>query len=196
MNLKLDNRKFREELLENIDLYKNTTNISDIREWIISNLETKSNIIAYDLFELSSAFEVHDHQIIDFSKEVLEGKFYYFTKLACLDYLHGIESKISNKNYIYLNSLMAQSRYKILVFQANLNLINYDFDSRIQIINRILNNEDYPSLFYRLSNQLHFFSNEIQEKLIGYIESSLTNKKFSESIFIELKNTISRNSNS
>lgn len=161
------------------------------QSWIFCNLASTKNCILEDLFVLAGKIRLVRKEINDLCLKVLKGRYRYFTKLACLDYLLWMQKSLDPGFYKTANTLaVEQTKNPIVLFQGTLNLCMSDIDKYCRTLTEQLVASEYPTLFYRLANQIWLFSENSRVLLAEIVRSVLRQKEFSDGVKSELLDRI------
>jgi len=174
MSNNLGGNKFvRSEFYEKLNIYFFSTN----------------NNIIENIFDIAISERLFNVKIIELCERVLSRRFTYLTKVTALDYIAILHKKIDKNTFIRLNQIHFKSQNDILKFQSIINLMIYDYYLYEKSIGKMLNKTDYPTLFYRLRNNLENFRKSKKSQLNIILLNSLKDKKFSD----DVKNDFFRN---
>lgn len=186
----LRNDEIRDDFLMNYLFFSSDGNRKIYVNWVFENLSSKSNKVIEHVFNFANYCNIVENSILEKAKYILTKKFWKFTKLACLEYLISKRRYIKDEDYLELSTLgFSHSKNEIVKFQAHVNLVICD-KLRVDNMTRIkaiLKRVKYPTLFYRLVNQLDLLPKDIREKLKYLILKELKFKKFNEGVVEEIK---------
>lgn len=147
-----------------------------------------------DMFLCLSDSEIYDNTIIN---NVLASKMKinYYAKLAILDYILENVKNINKDVYLMINRRFYEEKnFKIVKFQAYINLCIYEPDKHVDKILLILSNQIYPTFFYRLlsSLKLKLFRSDFRKFLFDEVKSILFKMKFDKKVELELLDIMKR----
>ncbi len=182
------NAPYRSDFLAEYRFFRVDHNKHKYKNWITNNLGSTNNALIEDVIALAAKEGIVSKKIEDKCIHVLKGRYFYLTKLACLDYILIVHDWLDDNFYKKANDVaVSHTENTIVMFQANLNLCLIDLDVYAHKIADNLRNTDYPTLFYRVVNQLWLFP-EVQGTVLGkIIDDILDTKKFSPEVTFELK---------
>jgi hypothetical protein len=188
----LSSDELRESLLMEYVYFNVDGNNHIYIEWIESNIQSNRNIVLEHIFSMANYISYMSETLVLRSLNLLRSRSGYFAKLACLDCIINNRGAIPEDTYITLNQQAYQhSRNIIVKFQAYINMLFFKENYQLYLsrIKRILLLTDYPTLFYRLANQIDLLPE--QEKVKEVILEVISKKYFSEGVLIEITDRIS-----
>lgn len=189
----LNNKVFREDFLLNYDFFNEDKNGKLYRDWILENINNTENAILEDIFRLAGNGNIFIPTILHTAHKILQGNYFQFTKLAVLEYLFDQKENIQKKKNVLLAKVaLRHTKNHFIRFQAFLNLVamGVETETSLSYIKRILRNTIYPTLYYRLLNEIEEFPKPVKLELVNLIIDQLKDKKFSQEVIEELLNRI------
>ncbi|HET7117024.1 MAG TPA: hypothetical protein VFI29_11065 [Hanamia sp.] len=183
----LSKEEIRDDFLMYYKYFTKDGNKKVYQEWIKENIESKNNIMLEHIFELSNYIQFFSKNLLSTTEIILCGRFKSSTKIACLDYLQAIRQRITKAQFIMLNKIAIKHSESIIIkFQSYLNLSIYLSENLLKI-QSILKKEKFPTLFYRLINQIELLPVHIREELSTFLIKELKKKRFNQDVKNEIK---------
>lgn len=187
----LQSADLRDEFILKYQYFHNDGNKSVYKQWIEDYLLSKKNVVLEHIFDISNFTDIFLDALITKSEEVLRNRYWELTKLACLNYLISQKHKIGAVKLMNLSKVARKhTTNEIVKFQASINLLAIDKTENLSFVCEILNKTDYPTLFYRLINQICLLEKSTQIALSKYLFTAINEKEFMPNVKNELLNAI------
>lgn len=185
------NSSRRGKLLDTYEYFESDQSKEIFQRWIYCNLTSTKDRTLEDIFVLIRKSKLVQEEINNLCLRVMGGRYRYFTKLACLDYVLSMHRSLSPEFFKSVSILAIEhTKNPIVLFQGTLNLCMSDVEKYYRQLTEQLAAADYPTLFYRLANQLWLFPEKSRELLAELLLSVLAKKEFSDGVKRELLDRI------